>query len=789
MARIDCTSCGARYRSKVTEAALAKPCPKCGGELKKTPCSQTPPPLPGMGDNQADAVVAKGVSWGLFSLACLFVTVVTSGLVYSLIGDKFDQSTATSDAEESAHRRAKSKSDKADFRIVSKEKNSRSAGDADRPDEPPLSALDGDRVALLVGVNQYSKRHFAEKPLNFAERDIEKLAAELAKHGFEIRMLRGSDDDAAKATKTNIERTITELLADRAANDIVLMAFAGHGQQLPLLDEDGKSKLDDSGRPTEDAFFCPVDAEFRNPESLISLTHLLDQLDNKGGINLLMVDACRDNPTPDRGARSITGNELNGRLPSNTAVLFSCAAHQQALETRSAGGGHGVFFFHVLEALRGEGADPATGELTWNDVVVYVQRNVNRRAVEWFPERAARFGTERLQTPHQLTNLVQVPLLAKFEPQSPRVVKVAVPPANPPGAEAPSVPAVEPVPEISFDAIAATNPDWWSNQVHRKIVKIEDHQQKALVLGFAAALAHKSGAPDEYKRLMDRALAEAKKLTSTGVVINTLFQLCDIQIMLGDRVGATSTVDVTVSYISVQSGAYLNRMYNFALAAAKANRLGDQTRWDNFMGLAKGATGQSWEIGWARTYAYSEAGQVGEAIKAAGSSPAYWEWTYICEAAAKRGMEPQYRIARTKALEEMQSWDRSRTTSGYRLIVEADCAIGETDLAEPIAKGIPSNTDRWRALAELAKARARLGHIDQAKTTFENVGNVIQKGDAARFIAGREIESCKDKGESTFRWVDSLPNAYLQAQGLLGAAFAIQLDSSKEETAEPPASE
>jgi len=45
----------------------------------------------------------------------------------------------------------------------------------------------------------------------------------------------------------------------------------------------------------------------------------------RDGINLMLVDACRDNPSRGRG---MDGNELEGRLPVNTALLFSCAARQ-----------------------------------------------------------------------------------------------------------------------------------------------------------------------------------------------------------------------------------------------------------------------------------------------------------------------------------------------------------------------------------------------------------------------------------------------------------------------------
>jgi hypothetical protein len=181
------------------------------------------------------------------------------------------------------------------------------------------------------------------------------------------------------------------------ATDIVLVGLAGHGQQVSV---NGK----------EDAFFCPVDAEKNAPETLVSLTGLMEKLDRKGGTNLVLVDACRDDPSRG-GVRSIAGNELQGRLPANTAVLFSCAARQQALETEQAGGGHGIFFHFVLEGLRGKARDE-DGKVTWDDLVRYVRRNVNPAAQAWFPDRAKLKADGKLQTPHMLGSLVEVPVLA-----------------------------------------------------------------------------------------------------------------------------------------------------------------------------------------------------------------------------------------------------------------------------------------------------------------------------------------------------------------------------------------
>lgn len=308
------------------------------------------------------------------------------------------------------------------------------------------------KVALLVGVNQYAKRGLDDKPLKYAERDVEALAVVLAKQGFEVRLLKGSGRGDEQATLANIQAALGQLLKGRDGQDVVLIGLAGHGVQMHLVDEKGTYQKDARGEYLEDAYFCPVDAKLTEPQSLLSLTRLMERLNEDGGINLILVDACRDDP--DRSARSITGNELNGRLPKNTAMFFSCAARQQALETDQAGGGHGVFFYHVLEGLKGKAADSETGEVDWNSLVGYVQRRVNRQVIEWFPERAKAAQDGQVQTPHEFRNLIRIPVLARIEPERGSLPEIPMPLPDIP-APKPKVPAPLPDPPTGRSPLAS----------------------------------------------------------------------------------------------------------------------------------------------------------------------------------------------------------------------------------------------------------------------------------------------------------------------------------------------
>src|SRR5437899_2435595 len=64
------------------------------------------------------------------------------------------------------------------------------------------------KVALLVGVNKYDKRGFAEFPLQYAERDADEMAVELKKAGFEVRLLKGSSRGDDRAIRANLDKAL-----------------------------------------------------------------------------------------------------------------------------------------------------------------------------------------------------------------------------------------------------------------------------------------------------------------------------------------------------------------------------------------------------------------------------------------------------------------------------------------------------------------------------------------------------------------------------------------------------
>jgi cyclophilin family peptidyl-prolyl cis-trans isomerase len=250
------------------------------------------------------------------------------------------------------------------------------------------------RFALLVGVNQYDNRNLDN--LQFAERDVIDLQRVL-QAVYNVRLLLGSTPEGGRsATKKNIDKAIAELLSSNLTKrDTVLVAFSGHGQQLTVQHPDGQKR--------EEPFFCPKDSVASDPETMVSLSSLIEKLGERGGgTNLVLVDACRNDPDPSRG-RGIDGNvALN--LPEGMAVFFSCSRGEKAQETVKAGGGHGLFFYFILQGLKSERTRDEQGQVTWEQLVPFVKQKVQSDGPKLL-------GRQVTQSPHSVANLVLSPIL------------------------------------------------------------------------------------------------------------------------------------------------------------------------------------------------------------------------------------------------------------------------------------------------------------------------------------------------------------------------------------------
>lgn len=189
------------------------------------------------------------------------------------------------------------------------------------PSEPIRPSVIGRRVALVIGNGAYVNA----RSLRNAPNDARALAVTLRGMGFEVS--EGIDLD-----HTAMQRTISEFLHDAATARIALVFYAGHGIQI-----NGNNYL------------LPVDVQlgsFHSGTSIINVDTILAALDDRIRSNIIILDACRDDPAasqPMGGAvtsRSVfvpglarTAEPEKGAIAgAGTLIAFATAPGQVALD-------------------------------------------------------------------------------------------------------------------------------------------------------------------------------------------------------------------------------------------------------------------------------------------------------------------------------------------------------------------------------------------------------------------------------------------------------------------------
>ena len=198
------------------------------------------------------------------------------------------------------------------------------------------------KYAVLMGVDEYD----VLSDLKYCGRDVKSLGDRLSKLGFassDLVVLHDEAERGSTPTKARFLRALSDILARATPQDVVVVAFSGHGVHLG-----GNSYL------------CPPDASLQNPSQLISLNDVYRHLEDcPAHSKLLIVDACRN--TPRRGARSIgSSKETVGfakslrEPPGGIMMMTSCSPGELSFEDDRLR--HGVFMHYVLDALSGAGA-------------------------------------------------------------------------------------------------------------------------------------------------------------------------------------------------------------------------------------------------------------------------------------------------------------------------------------------------------------------------------------------------------------------------------------------------
>ncbi len=240
--------------------------------------------------------------------------------------------------------------------------------------ETTAETATGSRWAILVGVNDYAKL----RPLEYAVSDMRALAEQLKAGGFQQDHVYVLTDKAEKAallpTKRNIEERLDLVLSLVKPNDMVLVAFAGHGVEVG-----------------QTAYWCPTDAVVDGTadeidDTLVSVDSVYKKLGGcEASLRLIVADACRDDPRRERSSVPMKLDVVADALanpPDGILVLSSCGSREKSQEDSRFG--HGVFTHFLLDGLRGSADADGDGRVVLSELFEHAGTKTKKYVADEF---------------------------------------------------------------------------------------------------------------------------------------------------------------------------------------------------------------------------------------------------------------------------------------------------------------------------------------------------------------------------------------------------------------------
>ena len=217
---------------------------------------------------------------------------------------------------------------------------------------PACGANELPRHALVIGNSQYKS-----SPLPNASNDARAIAKTLSAVGFRVRSL----EDASQKQMMEAIRAFGD---DLKGGAVGLFYFAGHGVQV-------------KGRN----FLIPSDADIRREDEIpyqsIDANQVLDKMESaKNSVNIMILDACRNNPFA-RSARSSATGLAQMDAPVGTLIAFATAPGAEASDGL---GDHGVYTEHMLKHMTQPGLKI---EDLFKRVRVGVRSDTRNKQIPW----------------------------------------------------------------------------------------------------------------------------------------------------------------------------------------------------------------------------------------------------------------------------------------------------------------------------------------------------------------------------------------------------------------------
>ncbi len=177
----------------------------------------------------------------------------------------------------------------------------------------PIEAFAGTRLALVLGNSKYRAVPALGNPAN----DAADLATALRGMGFDV-------IEARDGTRDAMANAVRDFSTRLSGADVALFFYAGHGLQM-----NGENYL------------VPVDAKIETPADVrfntVNLTDIQQEMEGTGRANIIILDACRNNPFLEklaRGSRAAPSRGL-GRVDASgqgSLIVYSTQPNNVALD-------------------------------------------------------------------------------------------------------------------------------------------------------------------------------------------------------------------------------------------------------------------------------------------------------------------------------------------------------------------------------------------------------------------------------------------------------------------------
>jgi hypothetical protein len=225
--------------------------------------------------------------------------------------------------------------------------------------QSPLATNLGKRIALVVGNSNYKVR-----PLKNPRNDADDISRSLRSSGFEVIDLR---DATLQQMRTGVRQFGDRLIN----NDVGLVYYSGHGVEV-------------KGRN----YFIPVNADIMREDEIadqgLDVSLILEKMNTAGkGVNILIVDACRDDPFG-RSFRSSSRGLAQMDAPRGTIIAYATSPGKVASD-----------------------GDPRERNSPYTKNLVKAMQQPNKPIEQVFKEvrRAVQEETKNQQTPWENTSL------------------------------------------------------------------------------------------------------------------------------------------------------------------------------------------------------------------------------------------------------------------------------------------------------------------------------------------------------------------------------------------------